>query len=746
MDLLAQLNPKQAEAVRHTEGPLLVLAGAGSGKTRVLTYRVAYLLRERGVSPYNILAITFTNKAAGEMRARVESLVPEFARQALWVCTFHSACLRILRREIQYMDRDKNFVIYDAGDQETLLKECLRELNYSDERYRPRSVSATISGAKNRLLDAATYRKRAESRYEQVVADVYELYQKKMLQNNALDFDDLLFYAVRLFQEFPGVLARYQDRFRYILIDEYQDTNYCQYVLVNVLAEKHRNLCVVGDPDQGIYGWRGADINNILSFERDYPEAKVVVLDQNYRSTGIILEAANQVIKNNKGRKEKRLWTSRGQGVPIVEYTGVDEHDEARFVTDSIRRMVRKEGLSYGDFSVLYRTHAQSRVLEESLIYAGIPYTIIGGFKFYDRMEIKDILAYLRVIVNPEDNLSMMRIINVPRRGIGKATVAKLAGFAAEKGLSIAGAMKRAGEIPSIGKAAAGKVGKFAVLLRQLREMEKSTSITALVREVLSKTGYLQELEAEDSVESRTRMENIKEFLSVTGEFDKNAGTGAFEGGLEEFLASISLITDVDNLEEEADQVRLMTLHSAKGLEFPVVFLVGMEEGIFPHLRSLSENRELEEERRLCYVGMTRAEERLFLIHCISRTLYGATQYNRPSRFLDEIPAKYLKKEISPLAAYKLGEPRREKESPKYLSAVETMSGMQAGKSIGRNRSWQERAHDDYRLGDKVRHRKWGVGIVVGMSGEGAGRQIRVAFPEEGVKTLLAEIAPLEKE
>lgn len=713
MDILTGLNPAQAEAVLHGGGPLLVLAGAGSGKTRVLINRIAFLLQKGGVSPYHILAITFTNKAAGEMRERVTALLPEAARD-LWICTFHAACLRILRRQAEFFGRGRNFVIYDADDQLTVVRDCLKELNIDDKKFLPRAVAATISRAKNLLQEAGDYERQADDPYSRLIAGVYHSYEDKMRQNNAVDFDDLLFLTVRLFQEYPQVLAYYQDRFHYILIDEYQDTNYAQYVLVNLLAGSRRNLCVVGDPDQAIYGWRGADIRNILSFEKDYPDTKVIKLEQNYRSTGIILEAANQVIRHNTGRKEKCLWTAAGRGAPVMVYCGEEEQTEAHFLGRRIRHLREQGSRSYRDFAVFYRTHAQSRVVEEIFLQAGIPYTIIGGLRFYERKEIKDLLAYLRLIANPRDELSLARIINVPRRGIGKVSLGKLIKFAREKGVDLVKALTMTAEIPGLTAGMRGKAKALGELLQHLAILSEQLTVTELVRTTLEQTGYRQELITENTVEARTRLENLDEFLSVTGEFDQPES----DRGLPDFLAEIALFTDVDSYREDNDQVVLMTLHSAKGLEFPVVFLIGLEEGVFPHYRSLTEPGELEEERRLCYVGITRAREQAYLTYCRRRTLYGVTRYNPPSRFLGEIPP-HLLDDIS---------------RPEQPGTGQNMSG-------GRNAG----VSTPFTLGDKVRHGKWGPGVIVGVQGEGAEVRLTVAFPEMGIKTVLACYAPLEK-
>jgi len=706
--ILDRLNPAQIKAVTYGDGPLLVLAGAGSGKTSVLTRRIAYLLKERNISPYNILAITFTNKAAREMRERVEELVPEEVRD-LWICTFHAAGLRILRRQTAFYGRDRNFIVYDAGDQLTVVKDCLKELEIDEKKYPPRAVAWTISQAKNQLLDAAGFQRNADDNFSRTVSEVYRLYQDRLQRNNAVDFDDLIILTVRLFQEYPQVLSYYRDRFRYILVDEYQDTNHAQYVLVNLLAGVHRNLFAVGDPDQGIYGWRGADISNIMKFEKDYSDACVVKLEQNYRSTGIILEAANYIIKNNHNRKEKRLWTAADPGTPLVNHYCENEHDEAGFVAGSIFRLKEIENRPYRDFAVLYRTHAQSRVIEETFMRGGIPYTIIGGLKFYERKEIKDIIAYLRLILNHSDALGLARIANVPRRGIGSASLKKIFAFAGERGISPVEAMARAVEISGLSAKVRAGGAALGRMLIEFSEAASHSSVTSLTRTVLEQTGYLQELVAEKTVEARTRIENLEEFLSVTGDFDRQAE----EKGLRSFLENIALVTDLDRYDGDTDQVALMTLHSAKGLEFPVVFLTGMEEGVFPHARSLMEPGELEEERRLCYVGVTRAKERVYLTNCWRRTLYGNQRYNPPSRFLEEIP-------------------------PHLVSNGDLIESTP-------ERNTPVEKEDRFVLGDKVSHGKWGVGVIVGVKGSGADAELKVAFPERGIKVLLARYAPLEK-
>lgn len=726
MQLLENLNESQAKAVRHTEGPILVLAGAGSGKTRVLTTRIAYLLEEKGISPFNILAITFTNKAAAEMRERVESMVPEMARD-LWVCTFHSTCLRILRRQARFLGYEDNFVIYDDADQQTVIKDCLKEINLDEKKFPARAVSSAISQAKNQLVGPVEYLEQAYDYFSQVVAQVYELYQKKLKRNNALDFDDLLMLTVRLFQQNSSVLQHYQNKFRYILVDEYQDTNHAQYVLVNLLAKTHRNLCVVGDPNQGIYGWRGADIQNILSFERDYPEAMVVKLEQNYRSTQTILDAANQVIQQNPGRKEMHLWTAEGEGEPVVAYHGNSERSEAQFVADRILRIRRTRETAYRDFAVLYRTHAMSRVLEELFLHWGIPYNIVGGLRFYERKEIKDLLSYLRLIVNPSDTVSLARIINVPRRGIGDASVQKLITYSLQNNIPVLEVLARAKEVPGLSSKVKNACLTLADVYSWLNENQHNLTITEIVEETLDKTGYWHDLEKENSVESRTRQENLKEFLSITKEFDRTAQ----ERNLFEFLSGLALVTDADQSDDEDDRVTLMTLHSAKGLEFPVVFLIGMEEGVFPHSRALLEAAELEEERRLCYVGITRAKKNLYLTHTWQRTLYGNTRQNTPSRFLDEIPPNLL------TTRDPLDGPVNDAESNKKYDATGFLNKPALGKSAV--------SVTQYNAGDQVRHRKWGVGTVIGVKGAGETAEIKIQFADQGVKTLLARYAPLEK-
>ncbi len=707
MRFLLDLNPVQRDAVTYTEGPLLVLAGAGSGKTRVLTYRIAYLVRELGVSPYQILAITFTNKAADEMKQRIYSLVGGITA-GMWVMTFHSACAQILRKEIHHLSAPqgrpgykRNFAIYDGDDSLRLIKLCLKDLNIDSKKYPPQAIRAGIEAAKNELIDADSFASRASTFIERVITDIYRLYQERLYQSNALDFGDLIMVCVDIFRLFPEVLKKYQERFQYILVDEYQDTNHAQYLWVNLLASNYRNLCVVGDDDQSIYMFRGADIRNILEFESSYPEARVIKLEQNYRSTQIILEAANYVVSHNMGRKPKTLWTSNARGEAITTYQAENEHDESSFVASEIKRVKELEDRSYNDFAIFYRTNAQSRVVEEVFVRLGIPYVIIGGLRFYERQEIKDILAYLRVISNPEDAVSLKRIINKPRREIGEVTVGQIDSFAQKEKITFFEALNRVEEIELLQPRAKKAVSAFLEIIKLFKDSLEDVSLVALTGKILEDTGYLAQLEAEHSIEAMGRMENLQEFVGVVKEFEESFS----EKGLDDFLEGISLITDIDTYKEGEDAVTLMTLHNAKGLEFPVVFIVGMEDGVFPHNRSLGNPEQLEEERRLCYVGVTRAKERLYLTHAWSRDLYGATNYNMASRFLREIPDELTQ-------AVEQYEPVTKSETPTF------------------------------EVGDEVWHGKWGPGKVVEVKGSD---EVTVIFATEGKKKLLLGYAPLEK-
>ncbi|GFN22220.1 DNA helicase [Thermanaeromonas sp. C210] len=729
LDFLDTLNPQQQAAVCHRGAPLLVLAGAGSGKTRVLTYRVAHLLVE-GVPPEAILAVTFTNKAAREMQERLEKIVGPTARY-LWVSTFHSACVRILRRDIYLLGYKPGFVIYDTDDQVAVLREILRELNLDEKKFPPRSVAAAISSAKNALYSPEDYEGMAGTYAEQKVAAVYRRYQERLKALNALDFDDLIMLTVALFQENPLVLRHYQQRWQHILIDEYQDTNHAQYVLVRLLAGDGQNLCVVGDPDQSIYGWRGADIGNILAFEEDYPNARVILLEENYRSTWPILQAANEVIKHNTGRKEKRLWTRRREGELLHVYEAQSERDEAAFIAREIYRRHREENRPFGSFAVLYRTHAQSRALEEAFIQLGLPYEIVGGLKFYQRKEIKDVLAYLRVLVNPADSLSLKRIINVPRRGIGEGTWLRLELFSREQGITPLEALQRAEEIPGLMPRQLSALGELGKLLDNLRQARETLPVTALVERILQETGYQAELEAERTPEAQARLENLRELLTVTRAYDAQE-----EKGLEGFLAQVALVAEADSY-SGGDAVALMTLHTAKGLEFPVVFLAGLEEGVFPHFRSTTDLEELEEERRLCYVGMTRAREVLYLTYATTRNLYGTTLNNPPSRFLQEIPPELVQSGGGP-------EPERMPGTTLQRPELRVVPG---GKDKGAKRQAYTGNGTPAALavGDKVRHAKFGIGVIVRIKGEGEDAQVTVAFPELGLKELLLRYAPLQK-
>ncbi|MEQ2876390.1 DNA helicase PcrA [Enterococcus asini] len=742
-ELLKGMNPRQAEAVQLTEGPLLIMAGAGSGKTRVLTHRIAYLIEEKGVNPWNILAITFTNKAAKEMKERVINLM-EAGGEDVWISTFHSMCVRILRRDVDHIGYSKNFTIIDSSEQLTLMKRVVKEQNIDPKKYDPRSILGAISNAKNELLTVAAYSARQGSLFEDIVARCYDLYQKELRRNQCLDFDDLIMLTIRLFQDNPEILQYYQRKFHYIHVDEYQDTNHAQYTLVNLLAAGFRNLCVVGDADQSIYGWRGADMQNILDFEKDYPDAQTILLEQNYRSTKNILSAANQVIGHNQNRKEKKLWTENDQGDKITYYRGDSERDEGRFIVSEIQRLQREQRRKYGDFAVLYRTNAQSRVVEETFLKANIPYKMVGGHKFYDRKEIKDILAYLQVIANPADSLSLLRIINVPKRGVGAGSIEKLQSFAALHDFSLLEAGQNVALSSLKGKAAT-EIEKLAQSLADFNQMIPYLSVTELTREVLEKTGYEDELKRQNNLESQNRLENLEEFLSVTMEFDKTYEAQpeeeqeAPEDKLTIFLNDLALLSDVDSYEEEASEVTLMTLHAAKGLEFPVVFLVGMEEGVFPLSRAMMEEAELEEERRLAYVGITRAEEALYLTNALSRTLYGKTQYNRPSRFVSEIESELLQgkgngapgEKKAPTATFT---PKVFK--PQYKQPVTTgVPGKKETSAAGAT----------WKVGDKVEHKKWGQGTVVRVGGSQKDLELDVAFPSQGIKRLLAAFAPITK-
>lgn len=757
--LLNGMNDRQAEAVQTTEGPLLIMAGAGSGKTRVLTHRIAYLIDEKMINPWNILAITFTNKAAREMKERAAALNP--ATQDCLIATFHSMCVRILRREADHIGYNRNFTIVDPGEQRTLMKRILKNLNLDPKKWNERAILATISKAKNDLIDEVAYANMAGDMYTEIVAKCYTAYQKELRQSEAMDFDDLIMLTLRLFDQNPDVLTYYQQRYQYIHVDEYQDTNHAQYQLVKLLASRFKNICVVGDADQSIYGWRGADMQNILDFEKDYPEAKVVLLEENYRSTKTILQAANEVIRNNRNRRPKNLWTQNEDGEEIVYYRANDEQDEALFVARTIDQLSR-EGYSHKDFAVLYRTNAQSRTVEEALLKANIPYTMVGGTKFYSRKEIRDVISYLNLIANPSDNISYERVVNEPKRGVGPGTVEKIRDFAASQEISLLEASANIMLSPVKGKAAQA-VYEFANLILDLRDRLDDYSVTELVELVLKKTGYAAALAAQATLESQARIENIEEFLSVTKNFDENPDNPADETGLDKlsrFLNDLALIADTDDGDTESSEVTLMTLHAAKGLEFPVVFLVGMEENVFPLSRASEDEDELEEERRLAYVGITRAEKILYLTNANSRMLYGKTNYNHPTRFLREIssdlldyqglarPANssfkvsYTNSDTSQFGqGMSLAQALQERKRQAAPSSISTGS-LPFGKSSQSQPSKPEVA---WAIGDIAHHKKWGDGTVLEVSGSGNSQELKINFPEVGLKKVLASIAPIEK-
>ncbi len=737
VDCTYGLNPQQAEAVLNTEGPMLIMAGAGSGKTKVLTCRVANLL-QKGVRPYRILAITFTNKAAAEMRERVNNMSGPAAKD-VWLFTFHAFCARFLRMEIDKLPGySGNFAIYDTADSQNLIKQVLKELNLDDKRFQPSGILARISNAKNALQDAETFAREAGDFYEQKVAEIYSRYQQKLQLNNALDFDDLLMLSIRLLQENAEVREKYQERFDYLLVDEYQDTNHAQYLLTKLLAFKHRNICVVGDADQSIYGWRGADIQNILDFEKDYPDARVIKLEQNYRSTQVILDAANAVIENNTGRKPKNLWTENKSGADIIYFQAVDERDEARFVIEQLQTLQRTENKKLGDMAVLYRTNTQSRIFEEMLIKSGISYNMVGGLKFYERKEIKDIIAYLRVIFNPADSLSLLRIINVPKRGIGDASLAKIQAYAAANNVSLFEAVSNAAAIEGLSTRFVTKLDDLAGIIFELMNYAADVTAEELIERVLRDTGYLEELENERTPQAQSRIDNLHELISVAQEFARTEE----ENNLENFLAHVALVSDIDDTELGEDAITLMTLHSSKGLEFPVVFLVGMEEGLFPHARTLMDETEVEEERRLCYVGITRAKEKLFLSSTKMRTIYGNTVTYPPSRFLEEIPEKLVKtvkRQERPGFGAGAAQPRER------VAAVRTANTFNSRSFMPKQAAAAGGTSQRFNAGDKVSHSKWGEGTVVSVKDSQDGQEVKVAFAGAGIRSLLTKYAVLKK-
>lgn len=753
--LIIGMNDKQAEAVQTTDGPLLIMAGAGSGKTRVLTHRIAYLIDEKYVNPWNILAITFTNKAAREMRERAIALNP--ATQDTLIATFHSMCVRILRREADYIGYNRNFTIVDPGEQRTLMKRIIKQLNLDTKKWNERSILGTISNAKNDLLDEIAYEKQAGDMYTQVIAKCYKAYQEELRRSEAMDFDDLIMMTLRLFDQNKDVLAYYQQRYQYIHVDEYQDTNHAQYQLVKLLASRFKNICVVGDADQSIYGWRGADMQNILDFEKDYPQAKVVLLEENYRSTKKILQAANNVINHNKNRRPKKLWTQNDEGEQIVYHRANNEQEEAVFVASTIDNIVREQGKNFKDFAVLYRTNAQSRTIEEALLKSNIPYTMVGGTKFYSRKEIRDVIAYLNILANTSDNISFERIVNEPKRGVGPGTLEKIRSFAYEQNMSLLDSSSNVMISPLKGKAAQA-VWDLANLILTLRSKLDSLTVTEITENLLDKTGYLEALQVQNTLESQARIENIEEFLSVTKNFDDNPEiTVEGETGLDRlsrFLNDLALIADTDDSATETAEVTLMTLHAAKGLEFPVVFLIGMEEGVFPLSRAIEDADELEEERRLAYVGITRAEQILFLTNANTRTLFGKTSYNRPTRFIREIDDELIQYQGLARPVNSSFGVKYSKEQPtQFGQRMSLQQALQARKSNSQPQVTAQlqalntnNSHEtSWEIGDVATHKKWGDGTVLEVSGSGKTQELKINFPGIGLKKLLASVAPISK-
>lgn len=755
-DIIDVLNDKQKEAVLSTEGPCLVIAGAGSGKTKVLTHKIAYLMQEKNVKPWSILAITFTNKAANEMKERVENLIGDVAKD-MWIGTFHSICVRILRRYIDRIGFTSSFIIFDSSDQRTLVKQCLKQLNVDDKMLNDRAVLSEISNAKNEMLEPDAYKLRTNNEIrKETIAKIYELYQKRLRENNAIDFDDIINYTIRILSENPDVLEYYSNKFEYVLVDEYQDTNKAQFTLVSILAARHGNITVVGDNDQGIYSFRGADITNILNFEKDFPGTKIIKLEQNYRCTQNILDAANAVIKNNETKYEKKLWTENGKGGMITVFRGNDEYDEANFVVENINRLRREEYMTYNDFAVLYRMNSQSRSIEDILRRENVPYKIIGGLKFYERKEIKDTIAYLRLIQNPSDNLSLTRIINEPKRGIGKTSLDNVQQIAVQSETSMYDVIKRADEF-GLNRVFVNS-REFVSQIEELRAKKDNIKISDLIKETLNKTGYTKALEDEDTTEAETRLENIEEFLTVAMEFEEQMA----ENSLEEFLEGITLSSDLDNADDQEDTVTLMTLHSAKGLEFPVVFLVGMEEGIFPGYKSIGEPKELEEERRLCYVGITRAKQNLFISCARQRTIFGSTSCNQVSRFVKEIPKELMdgfdenfedkpqktyedyqyewKYGNSHVTSYTSDEVKSSKPAMQYSfrtaeSFLNNLTKKPASASVDIS---------IYRAGQRVYHKKFGEGKINYVEAEGDDAKVDITFDKIGHKRLMAKYAGLE--
>lgn len=746
VDILSGLNKRQKKAVETTEGPLLIMAGAGSGKTRVLTHRIAYLIHEKKVNPWNILAITFTNKAAAEMKIRVSDLVTE-GGDSVWVSTFHSMCVRILRREIDQIGYNPNFTIAGSSEQNTLMKRVLKKLNYDTKKYTPRAILSAISEAKNLLIDENEYGKTAYDYYSRIVAEAYKEYQSELRRAETLDFDDLIMLTVRLFEEQPQVLSFYQNKFQYIHVDEYQDTNHAQYRLVHLLAQRFNNLCVVGDADQSIYGWRGADMQNILDFEKDYPKAQSIFLEQNYRSTKNILQAANTVILNNTNRKEKNLWTDNDHGEKIMIFNGNDERDETDYVANKIEEILKERPeLTYQDFAILYRTNAMSRVMEETLKSRRLPFQIVGGTGYYDRKEILDLTAYLTLIVNPADDLSFRRIVNEPKRGIGASTVAKLSEIADFNNVSLYEQALGA-SATNLSARAANNLEEFAFMIRDFRKMTEFLPITDLVKSVLERTGYIDALKKENTLEAEARVENLEEFYSITQIFDNTDDIE--DKTLLSFLTELSLLAPTDEMEEETSEVTLMTLHAAKGLEFPIVFIIGVEYNIFPLIRQDSDDDDMEEERRLAYVGITRAEQKLFLTSASSRLLYGRRQYNPKSPFIEELDESVIEvdqgKEQPTYATGNYGDFFNKRSTSTFQSTAKKRSRSKAASITKQTNAGVGAERITWTIGDEASHKKWGIGRIVQIKGEKDDLQLSIAFPDEGIKHLLASFAPIEK-
>nr|WP_027106582.1 DNA helicase PcrA [Ligilactobacillus ceti] len=736
--LLTGLNQKQSEAVQTTDGPVLIMAGAGSGKTRVLTHRIAYLIEEKQVLPWNILAITFTNKAAKEMRLRVNKLVQDDA-DAIWVSTFHALCVRILRRDSELIGYNRSFTIASTSEQRTLMKHVLTDMNVDLKRYEPKMVLGSISNAKNDLVTPQEYAKQAQGPYQGIVAEAYANYQEELKKNQAFDFDDLIMQTIHLFKTSPETLAYYQRKFKYIHVDEYQDTNEAQYELVNMLAAEYHNICVVGDADQSIYGWRGANMENIMNFEDDYPDAKVIKLEQNYRSTKNILQAANSVIENNVKRKVKTLWTDNPAGAKLHYYRGHSAYDEAYYVVKNIRQQMQENNYDYGQFAVLYRTNAQSRLIEEVFMKANVPYKLVGAHKFYDRKEIRDMIAYIRLVTNFDDSLSFERVVNEPKRGIGATTLNKLRNFAALHSLSLFVAAENA-TLAMLPARATNQLIAFTEMIKQLRAYQLEHNLTELIDEIMVKTGYKAMLESDKSLENQSRLENIEELKSVTQQFEEKWEPEDEEANLyDDFLAELALVSDQDSVEEDAQEVTLMTLHAAKGLEFPIVFLMGLEEGIFPLSRAAEQIEELEEERRLAYVGITRAEQELYITNALERMLYGRKQNNPASRFIKEIDEEVLESDNPTLASTNKATPFaknqvRKAKIPYRRPATKTVANSGTG---AQKQAWQ--------VGDKVLHKAWGEGTIVSSSKAGDELELDIVFTEQGIKRVLAKYAPITK-